>query len=535
MARLINTKTNQKLYVTLKTIFVDGTETERKFTVGDVVENLRYAYNGEIVTVSGKVTAINYTMNSKLTWNAKKPDDTLATDLVLKNIVIDTSEQYSASSVTIPCEEILEDEGIENVKMIQYIPMIKFEMEMFYSNRSSSNVSIEIGDSFDNVRIINANKVGYDNDYTGSFKVIGMGYKILSGKVSITSIAFQNTETEEVVVADIDKILQLTEVFNYSTATIDDLLEAISGAGNGDTITISDNISTVENAITFDGVSLDLDLNGKQIETDSSNASVLTVKNGTVTIDDATGTGGIVTTTPYDATHSTNVLRVGEGGKVVINNMTVEAVVGTNQESVDKGQYGIGVLDNGELVVNNGNFHTGWFCVNTHGVNTNTDAKITLNGGKYVSASDYVLYMAANTYTEVNDGEYTGGAGVLSMNNGRCRINGGTFYVTDEGNTGVGKDGTTGQANALFNINAKYGDCKLGIYDGKFTVGGSAPLFKTGTAHNAEIRIYGGQFSVRPDDQYMAEGYACSTTVDDEGFFFVYNTNGLNAPLGEWP
>ena len=531
MARLINNKTNYQLYASVYTIYEDGSETVRKFGVGDIIEGLRYVEDGEIVTVNGKITAINYTMNSKLTWNKNKPADTIATDMKLTNMVVDCSERYNAKSVTIPFVEILEDEGIENVTRIKFTPSIKFSLQMYFSNRSTQYAEIEVGDTFNNVRIMNPNDIG--NDYTGAYKCIGFAYRTTGGKLNITGIAFQNIEDDSIVVTDINYIFGLNEVYTYVPESAAEVQEMFNNAADGDTIKIDSELVIAGQPLVFDGKSVTLNLSDGGLSADSSADSQILIKNGTVTIE---GDAPVKFNTPYDSTHSTNGLKVTEGGKLVINNMNMNAVAADTPEgTVDAGQYGIGVEGNGELIVNGGNYEAGWFCVNTHGTQTGTDASITINDGKFVSLSDYVIYMAANTLTTINGGEFVGGAGALSMNNGRTRINGGYFHVTNLGNTGEGSDGTTGQANSLFNLNAKYGDCKLGIYGGTFNVEGDAPMFRTGTKHTAEIKIFGGKFNVKPDTTYLAEGYVCSEEADVDGYYRVYNENGLGTPLGEWP
>ena len=301
--------------------------------------------------------------------------------------------------------------------------------------------------------------------------------------------------------------------------SVEEMAAAIENAADGDVITIKADMNTNTGAIIFNGKNVTLDFGGKTLSASNSTGGNLTISNGTVTID---GDGIITAKDAYDSTHTSNVIKVDNGGELIINSMNMDTVVGSNTETVDKGQYGIGVEGNGKLTVNDGTFKAGWFCVNTHGTNTTNDAEIVINGGTFTSASDYVIYMAANTLTTINGGKFTGGAGVLSMNNGTCIINDGEFFVTDEGDTGEGSDGTTGQANSLFNLNAKYGDCTLEIHNGKFTVGGTAPLFKTGTAHNADIKIYGGKFNVKPDPEYIADGFLCSEEKGSDGFYEVY-------------
>lgn len=56
MARMIKNVKSMTLGVELVTVFENGTKTIRPFKIGDVVNDLRYVDNGEIVIVSGRIT-----------------------------------------------------------------------------------------------------------------------------------------------------------------------------------------------------------------------------------------------------------------------------------------------------------------------------------------------------------------------------------------------------------------------------------------------------------------------------------------------
>ena len=120
MARLINNSTETSIKVSIETLFENGTSSVKTYAIGDVIEGLRYVENGEIVTVSGKLTNINYSVASKSAFNKNNPVDTTREDITIKSITIDASTMYNAKTVTILMEEIIEDEGVEDVQQILY-------------------------------------------------------------------------------------------------------------------------------------------------------------------------------------------------------------------------------------------------------------------------------------------------------------------------------------------------------------------------------------------------------------------------------
>ena len=172
MARLINMTSEAVVYVVVQTLLEDGSTLERKFTVGDVVENLRYAKDGEVEIVSGRITKINYTLPTRVTFNAAKPEDTFSTDVTLVSIEMDCSNQYESNIVTVPMIEVLEDEGVENVERIKFFATLEYKLRLYFSNYSVQETSLQVGDKVDNVKVM----LTPGNDVTGTFEIVAFGY-----------------------------------------------------------------------------------------------------------------------------------------------------------------------------------------------------------------------------------------------------------------------------------------------------------------------------------------------------------------------
>ena len=505
MARLINTTMVQNLYVNVKTIFTNETYSERKFTIDDMVEDLRYAENGEIKTITGRVASINYTMKAQLKWNSRNPSDTLAEDMTLKSITIDVSDQYHSNLVTVPCKEILEDQGANNVKMVQCIPQIKFDVNMYYSNRSVSTASIEVGDVFNNMIIINPANVGYDNDYVGTYKVIGMGYKSVNNRITVTTIAFQNLEDNKIVNANIDHILYLNELYTYNINNEEDLALAISSASNNDTITINGEISTVNNPIIFNNISVTMNLKNAVITTDNTENSGITVKNG---------------------------------GALTINDLTSNSVGRTLNNMYDTYHnfYIVGAVNESDLTINSGTFESGYPCIYgdgsevliADGTFTSTywgplkveSGKLTINGGVF-TGKKYSILTYGDSECTINGGEFKAINDGADLDNGLIDLKNATIFNITNGTFEV--NGAT-----LFHINAvATGVVELNISGGTFDVGISGELFaltygaSATYENNVSIQITGGNFSKKPNAGYIAEGYACSDTANDDGYYVV--------------
>lgn len=514
MARMIKNVKSMTLGVELVTVFENGTKTIRPFKIGDVVNNLRYVDNGEIVIVSGRITDLTYTMATKLTWNKKTPTDSLAKDMTLVNITIDASSEYNSKIVTIPLTEVVEFEEETGVARMEFVPFITYDMELHYSDYRVEKVSVQSGDKFDNVRIINPANIGVD--FIGKYQVIGFAYNVVGGVINVTGIAFHNLETDEDLVTDFEYILALNEVYVYQADSAEAIAEILTNLSEGDTIEISNVVDTTGNAIIVNKTNIEIAMNDA-IVTDGSNNSGIRVTNGSLVI---TGDAQIVNNTAYDREHGSGVIGVKSGGEITFNGSGVSAVIA--DDPVNKGQFGVCVYDNGKVIVNDGVFETGWYCISGNGSSTNADSIIEINGGEFVSVADYAIYHPHPGKLIINGGTFSGAAGAIAANNGVIEINGGEFSVLGGGNTGSWGDGTSGLQDVAINLNAKYGDITCRITGGKFnaTAAGTI-LIQTGTAHSIDLKISGGKFSSKPNADWIAEGYSISNEVDSEGYYTV--------------
>ena len=179
-------------------------------------------------------------------------------------------------------------------------------------------------------------------------------------------------------------------------------------------------------------------------------------------------------------------------------------------------------MSNGKLTVNDGNFQTGWYCVSGNGAKTTADSVTTINGGEFTSVADYAIYHPQPGKLVINGGVIKGAAGAIAANNGIIEINGGEFSVLGGGDTGNWSDGTSGLSDVALNLNARYGDVVCRITGGTFYATASGTIMiKTGNNHTVDLKISGGNFTQKPNDEWIAEGYVCSETANAEGFYTV--------------
>ena len=518
MARLIKSSWKTSTFVKLSTVYATH-QTDRDFTIGDIVEGLRFVDNGEIKIVNGRIKSIGYSLKSPISFNTEDPKNTILDDVKLTSMNIDTSEQYHASSVVVPLVEVVEFDGEEDeepVVRMKYSPYFVVDMDLYYSNYAVDHPSIEIGDTFTGVRIFNPDDIG--NDITGKFKVIAFSYVAKSGVLDITGLVMENAGTKEVIIVPFKQIITLNEVNTYEITEPDAITEVISNLSNGDTISVTTELVTTGKPITVNNLKdIDIELQ-TDIVANGDATSGIKVNNSNVTF---TGDGVVVNNTPYDSTHSKGVIAVNGTGEVTFNGSGVDAVIA--DDPVNKGQFGVTYFDQAKVTVNDGNFRTGWYCFAGNGNTTSADAELTINGGNLVSVADYAIYQPHAGKLIINDGYIAGAAGAIAANAGTIVINGGTLVASGGGDTGSSSDGTGGMKNAAINLNARYNDVTCIITGGKFIANADdVIMIDVGTAHTVTIKITGGLFSSKPKDEWIAEGYLSTNEPDEDGFYKVY-------------
>ena len=519
MARMIRSDQAIILGIKLTTKFENDSTTDHIFKLGDVIEGLRYVVDGELVTLSGRLAAINYSVASKSSFIKSKPTNTLIKDVTITSIDIDCSTEYNSNIITVPVEEIVEWEEEKDVARMLYEPMFYVTLTLNYSDRSSKFVDVTIGDRFDAVKVFNPSDPS--NLITGIYTVKTFSYNISNRTFELTGIVFEDNEGNTII-AEFDNIFGLNELYTYEAEDITTAIQAATSLANGDALVISsalDNtsgsapiaIKNVQNVV----VTMNADITNA-----NSSATQFSVNNSSVTF---SGEGKFKTNTPYDKNHASTVLKIEGSSDVVFNGSGCDSAL----ENPDQGQFGVGVFDNAKVTVNSGNFKAGWYAICENG--NYAGSEITINDGTFVSTGDYALYFPANAERVINGGEFAGVAGCVAMNNGKLTINGGTFA----GGTGTlvttqySNDGTYTLQNktAVINVNAKYGNCVVRITGGKFITADdeTAPVvaIASNSSYTIDVQVSGGLFSSKFDESLLAEGYTFTEEKNSDGFYEV--------------
>lgn len=239
-----------------------------------------------------------------------------------------------------------------------------------------------------------------------------------------------------------------------------------------------------------------LDLNGHIITAANKEGDNIIIS-GSMTLRDSSNDaiGKIVANNDYTNSYSTTLIYIsGENASMTMESGNIYAV---RQNSVDNGQFGVGVFDGGDFTMTGGKIEAGWYAVAGNGNYKTQNSVINIKGGELISTSDYALYLPHAGTTTITGGIVRGKGGGISMQRGTVEISG-EALVTCEGGGDTGKwsDGTSGQGKYAVNVFAKYGDCTLTIKGGTFIAAAEAiSTIGEGDSHGKNITISGGTFS----------------------------------------
>lgn len=520
MARLINTTSVQKLFCNITTVFEDGTESVKTITEGDIV-NLRYVKDAKVVAVEGKVKGIDYTMPTRLNYQATAPADKLNDDITFTTIRLDASTAYNSNLITIPVKEIVEDAGVENVSRMKISASAKVTIKQEYSNGVIKTADLEVGDILDNVRIMTEPR---KEDVIGKFTLVAFGYKSNRGKLAIDSLVLQDASGKNKAY-QIAKFLTMNEIMQYEITSSDQLLLALSDPeATQYNITIAEDIQVDNTLVIEEGKQVQLDMgdstlsveiaetggrsryvldnygdtvitSGNFIGRGTENYGKLTIESG-VTITAADSNGGAC-------------LWCESGSETIINGAELKTLYeGSTSDS--SGPCNINVQEGGKVTVNDGNFY-----------NNNRRAYSVINFG-----GDTVIN---NCVSFGRHGSLSCDGGTLTVYNGNFESE--DFYAiyssADSGKASLVKvyDGTfKGKTYSVW-CGSDHGtsvETSIEIYGGTFL---NPVKAQSNVREGYGIFLYGGAFNATPEqlEPYVAEGYVAVAEAD--GYTRVYKEN----------
>ena len=256
------------------------------------------------------------------------------------------------------------------------------------------------------------------------------------------------------------------------------------------------------------GKEVTLDLNGKTLE--AANDGLIRVE-GSFILQDNAGYGVIKATKDYGRPYTTGIIYVdGEDAKMTMKSGYISAV---RPDPVNNGQFGISVVNGGDVTIEGGRIEAGWYAVSGNGDHQTQNSIINITGGELFSTADYAVYLPQAGTTTISGGTIKGACGAIGMRSGTLNINGQAKLIGGgTGDSGQWGDGTGTMGYAVINIgNGKantYGNCIVNITGGTFIAGGESvgiAKLEDGAKHNIAVSVTGGTFSDLSAIGFIAE------------------------------
>lgn len=156
MARNVNTTIIPKITLHVLTRKKDDSVIERLINIEDMVTDLRYAEGGKNNKVTGRVSDIAFKIakTKRLYTSVTKAKSWFRYDVTPTNIFIDASTEYHSDVKEIPVRELLEDEGVTDVKMITSFLSYGLHGEVLRSDNTINTFDIQEGDILSDIRYL---------------------------------------------------------------------------------------------------------------------------------------------------------------------------------------------------------------------------------------------------------------------------------------------------------------------------------------------------------------------------------------------
>lgn len=415
MARLIRTVEDQLVTCNVVTKFEDGTESIKSLKIGDIVEGLRYIENHQLLTVSGKITAMNVSCNSVTSVSLSNPQDYFAKDVTITTIVVDASEQYSSKVVSVNAREIVEDEGVLDVVKVDVVAVPSVTLEMSYTDGTTINQDVVVGDVLCDVAIMTTPG---NPDITGDFRVAAFKYGTSNKKILFTGFYLVPLAGGTGVFAPFDDIIKFTEKDRADVSDPTSLSSLATALEESDevfafidtdvTIPKRDD-GRITSLFVNAGKSLTVDLNGHSINTQ---AYAFYVNGGTLTIRDTSGDGKITASIPNNAYPA---VFVASDGVCNMESGVIDTTVAELKDDEYNWLYGVVCSGNGIFNMIGGTIITqdaAGLSI-TNGTATGEGAQFNISGNAEISSNDCTaIYLADNKSVNIS---------------GKAKINGGVL------------------------------------------------------------------------------------------------------------
>lgn len=181
MARPIKTRAHVNIGIRIVNHYADGRVKEVNLFKGDLVENLQYVKDEDVITISGRITEISISTIAGAVKSYKNLTDPIRNRIQVNSITIDHSGMYDAKVSKVPAKEILEYQtGDAEICKVEIFPILSVDLTVMLSNGSISETTLREGTEIADVVVLTP-----EGDRTIDIKVDAFVYTIIPKSMTL--------------------------------------------------------------------------------------------------------------------------------------------------------------------------------------------------------------------------------------------------------------------------------------------------------------------------------------------------------------
>lgn len=224
MARIVDTRITPIITANIETVMNDGSISNMSFRKGDVLTDMRYIKDSEIIKISGRVSNIDYTILPTIRTYSELPKlrTNFAKDVRMNAVEIDSSEKYNSMITSVPAREIIEKENVKDVSRIRYSLKYSAKFEIKLTDGTTNEFTLNEGDDIVGLEYLSDGK-----EATINARLVAMKYN--SSLIPTDLVLIANGKI---------KVIEVLRVKNVAGTVVPiangtDVSEAIKAATNG--------------------------------------------------------------------------------------------------------------------------------------------------------------------------------------------------------------------------------------------------------------------------------------------------------------
>lgn len=240
MARIIKTGIKVDIGTRIRNIYTDNTNSEVDLYKGDMVTNLQYVANEEVISVTGKIIEIGVSTIPGASKSYIDISDFISNRIMVNYITIDHSELYDSNISKIPAREILEYKPEDNeMARVDIIPIIKVTLEVTLSDYSKSTVTLTEGTVLSDVVLLSKG-----GEKTVDIDIDHFVYSITPKNMNITVSGISVSASSDYSLVDSTIPILLIKSCGKNTITLDSevslqsKIDELKESGNNDAIVL---------------------------------------------------------------------------------------------------------------------------------------------------------------------------------------------------------------------------------------------------------------------------------------------------------